>query len=320
MPATATRSAEARAPLLVHGLKPERIRQEWRDQYDLHVLENARSVEDFLAGIGQQIEVIVSDGGVIPPALLQRMPRLRLVACFSTGYAGIDTAILRQRGIALTTAAGVNAHDVADHACALLLAAWHGLVRADSAMRRGCWREAAPPRHSLRGRHLGIVGFGRIGAAIAARMVAHEVSIAWYGPNAKADVPYLRMEDVASLAAASDILVVASRAAPQNRHQIGEAELVALGPAGMLVNVSRGMLVDEDALIRCLKDGRLGGAALDVFEDEPTPAERWRGVPNVLLTPHIAGYTREAGPAMMARLEENVRRHFAREPLLTPAW
>jgi len=151
-------------------------------------------------------------------------------------------------------------------------------------------------------------------------MAAHEMLIAWHGPNPKPDVPYPRTADIQSLAGMSDILVVASRALPENRRQVGEAELTALGPEGMLVNVSRGMLVDEDALIRCLRDGRLGAAALDVFEEEPTPAARWRGVPNVLLTPHIAGYTREAGPDMMARLAENVRRYYAREPLLTPAW
>jgi lactate dehydrogenase-like 2-hydroxyacid dehydrogenase len=169
-----------------------------------------------------------------------------------------------------------------------------------------------PARRSLRGCHLGIVGFGRIGAAIASRMAAHQMSIAWHGPNAKPEVTVPRVDDIRTLAEASDILVVASRAMPENRHQIGEAELLALGPEGMLVNVSRGMLVDEDALIRCLKEGRLGAAALDVFENEPTPPDRWRG--------HIGGYTHEAGPAMVWRLEENVRRYFAREPLLTPEW
>lgn len=306
--------------MLVHGRPLERLRSEWRDLYEIHTVSDFAGSAALLAGVGQQIEVIVSDGSAIPELLLREMPRLKLVACFSTGYAGIDTAILRARGIALTTAAGVNAHDVADHACALMLAMWSGVLQADSGMRLGYWRESLKPRPSLRGRRLGIVGLGRIGAAIAQRMAAHEMLIAWHGPNPKPDVPYPRAADIRSLAQMSDILVVASRALPENRRQIGENELAALGPEGMLVNVSRGMLVDEDALIRCLKDGRLGAAALDVFEEEPTPSARWRGVPNVLLTPHIAGYTREAGPDMMARLAENVRRHYAREPLLTPAW
>ncbi len=306
--------------MLVHGRPLERLRSEWRDRYEVHTVSDFAASAALLAGVGQQIEVIVTDGSAIPELLLREMPRLKLVACFSTGYAEIDTAILRARGIALTTAAGVNAHDVADHACALILAMWSGVLQADSGMRLGFWRESLKPRPSLRGRRLGIVGLGRTGAAIAQRMAAHEMLIAWHGPNPKPDVPYPRTADIQSLAGMSDILVVASRALPENRRQVGEAELTALGPEGMLVNVSRGMLVDEDALIRCLRDGRLGAAALDVFEEEPTPAARWRGVPNVLLTPHIAGYTREAGPDMMARLAENVRRYYAREPLLTPAW
>jgi lactate dehydrogenase-like 2-hydroxyacid dehydrogenase len=310
----------SKPPLLVHGRELEGRRAVWADRYDVHTLSDHAGCAALLAGVGQQIEVIVSDGGAIPELLLREMPRLKLVACFSTGYAGINTTILRARGIALTTAAGVNAHDVADHACALILATWSGVLQADSAMRLGYWRENLKARPSLRGRRLGIVGLGRIGAAIAQRMAAHEMHIAWHGPNPKPDVPYPRSADIRSLAQASDILVVASRALPENRRQIGEDELTALGPEGLLVNVSRGMLVDEDALIRCLKDGRLGAAALDVFEEEPTPAARWRGVPNVLLTPHIAGYSREAGPDMMARLAENVRRYYAREPLLTPAW
>ena len=262
----------------------------------------------------------MSDGTPIPGAVLGNMPNLRLVACFSTGYEGIDTAALRARGISLTTAAGVNAHDVADHAVALMLAGWNGILESNTDLRAGRWRAARAPRRSLRGRRAGIVGFGRIGSAIAARLAPHELSIAWYGPAPKPHVPYPRTADLRSLAQASDVLFVASRATESNRHLIDALIIDSLGPQGLLVNVSRGVLVDEDALIASLKAGRLGGAALDVFEDEPTPAERWRDVPNVVLTPHIAGYTQEAGPAMMERLAENVRRHFAREPLLTPAW
>src|SRR5690349_310743 len=319
MPATVSDSP-LKPHLLVHGRPLERLRNDWCDLYEVHTLADFAGSAELLAGIGQQIEVIVTDGSAIPEPLLRGLPKLQLVACFSTGYAEIDTAILRERGIRLTTAAGVNAHDVADHACALILGTWSGLLQADAGMQHGYWRDTLRPRRSLRGQRLGIVGFGRIGSAIAQRMAAHELTIAWHGPRDKADVPYPRYAEIRNLAEVSDILVVASLAVPENRRQIGEAELTALGPEGLLVNVSRGMLVDEDALIKCLKDGRLGAAALDVFEQEPTPAARWRGVPNVLLTPHIAGYTREAGPDMMARLAENVRRHYAREPLLTPAW
>jgi lactate dehydrogenase-like 2-hydroxyacid dehydrogenase len=248
------------------------------------------------------------------------MPRLRLVACFSTGYEGIDVQLLQARGIALTTAAGINAHDVADHALALLLAGWSGVVEAHANVSAGRWRNGLPIRRSLRGRNIGIVGFGRIGSAIASRLAPHEVAIAWSGPNAKPAVPYPRCTSVLELAGRSDVLILSSRATPDGRHLVGRPELDALGAEGLLVNVSRGVLVDEQALVEALRDGRLGGAALDVLAEEPPDSARWRDVPRLVLTPHIAGYTRDAGPAMFDRLKENVRRYFAGEPLLTPVW
>lgn len=307
-------------PLLVQGAHLERLRTDWQDAYDVRLLRDFPDVESFLRGIGAEIEVVVSDGHGPDAQLLAALPRLRLVACFSTGHEGIDTTVLRSRGIALTTAAGVNAHDVADHALALALGAWHGLTAANEAIRSGRWREGAPPRRSLRGRRAGILGFGRIGQAIAARLVPHGIEVEWHGPRPKPEVPHRYRASLLDLARDSDILFVCSRADAANRHVVDETVLAALGSQGVLVNVSRGSLVDEDALIRCLRGGRLGGASLDVFEHEPTDAARWADVPRVLLTPHIAGYTQEAGPAMFERLRENVRRHFAKEPLLTPAW
>ena len=306
--------------LLISESLLRRLGPEWQDVYEMHPMPGPEGVEELLAGPARLTEVIVSDGSAIPPELLQQMPALRLVACFSTGYGLIDTSVLRARGIALTTAAGVNAHDVADHATALILASWSGLLRAHSAVQSGSWRSGLPPRHSLSGRRVGILGFGRIGAALARRMAAHDVSVKWHGPHPKPDVPYDRARTVVELAAESDVLVVTCRDSPENLHVIDGVVLDALGPEGLLVNVSRGSLIDEDALIARLRDGRLGGAALDVFESEPASADRWKDIPRILLSPHIAGYTVEAGPAMLSRLAENVRRHFAAEPLLTPAW
>jgi hydroxypyruvate reductase len=320
MPALGTDSGRSLPKVLIHGAHLERLRRDWAGRYEFHLLRDFADLHSFLNGVGADIEVIISDGNAIPAQLLAEMPRLRLVACFSTGYLGIDTAALRARGIALTTAAGVNAHDVADHATALALGVWHGLVLADASVRAGQWRDALQPRRSLRGRNAGIVGLGRIGSAIAARAVALGLSVEWYGPNAKLAVPYARIASLTELAARADILFVSGRATEETRHLVGERELEALGREGILVSVSRGSLVDEDALIRCLRDGRLGGAGLDVFEEEPTPPSRWLDVPGLTLSPHIGGYTREAGPAMMERLAENVRRYFAGEPLLTPAW
>jgi phosphoglycerate dehydrogenase-like enzyme len=264
------------------------------------------------------IEVLVCGGDGLDRRLVESLPRLKLVACFTTGYAGIDVAYLRSRGIALTTAAGVNAHDVADHAIALMLAWWHGIVRADRAVRAGQWREGLGPRPSLRGKRAGVVGLGRIGLAIAHRAEALGMSVHWWGPRAKPAASYTRAASLLELARDSDVLLVASRALPTNVGQIDREVLAALGPGGLLVNVSRGSLVDEPALIEALRTGAIAGAALDVFAHEPTDAHVLIALENVVVTPHIAGYTSDAGVAMFGQLRENIRRYFAGEPLLTP--
>lgn len=165
---------------------------------------------------------------------------------------------------------------------------------------------------------MGIIGLGRIGLQIASRAEALELSVSWWGPREKPGTRYARAENLIALARSSDILVVAIRATRANAGEIGSEVLAALGPSGLLVNVSRGFVVDEAALVRALKLGMIAGAALDVFSQEPTPAAPWSRLENVVLSPHIAGYTEEAGVAMFGQLRENIRRYFAGEPLLTP--
>ena len=290
-------------------------REAWDDGYDL---TGPEAVSAGVPSLIARIEVIVTDGDSLDLHLVDALPNLRLVACFSTGYAGIDLGRLRARGITLTTAAAVNAHDVADHAIALTLAWWHGIPTADRTVRSGQWRNSLPPRPSLRGRRIGIVGLGRIGLEIAHRAAALDLKVNWWGPREKPSVRYTRAPDLMALARDSDILVVAMRATPANAGAISREVLAQLGPKGLLVNVSRGFLVDEPALIRALESGTLAGAALDVFAEEPTDARVWARFDNVLLTPHIAGYTQEAGTALFAQLRENLRRYFAGLPLMTP--
>jgi hydroxypyruvate reductase len=291
-------------------------RGDWDDGYELV------GPDEIAAGLPPQlaarIEVIVTGGGALDAKLVEALPKLKLVACFSTGYEGIDLAHLRSRGVTLTSAGGVNAHDVADHAIALMLAWWHGIPAADRAVREGKWREALAPRPSLRGKRAGVLGLGRVGLQIARRAEALGLTVSWWGPRDKAGAPYPRAESVLALARDSDILFVASRAIEANTHQVNAEVLAALGREGLVVNVSRGFLVDEPALIQALEVRTIAGAALDVFAHEPIDTQTWSGLSNVVLSPHLAGYTREAGVDMFAQLRENIRRHFAGEPLLTP--
>ena len=251
--------------------------------------------------------------------LIESLPNLQLIACFTSGYDRIDVAWCRARGLAVTHAPGVNHEDVADHALGLILAARRQIAAGDRALRAGGWTvDAKTITPSLNGQRLGVVGLGHIGEAVARRAEVLRMAVKWWGPRDKA-AAWPRAGSLLELARDSDILVVACKADDGNVGLISQEVIEALGPDGLLVNVARGQLVDEAALIAALKDGRLGQAALDVFEDEPTDAARWAGVPNTVLTPHTGGATTEAVQGMLRLLMQNLEAAFAGEPLKTPA-
>jgi len=266
------------------------------------------------------IEAMVIAGEFpVDKALAEGLPKLGLIACFTAGYDGVDLAWARGRGLKVSHSPGVNSEDTADHAMGLILAAWRRIAEGDRIVRAGGWRPNEKLiTQSLKGRRLGIVGLGGIGVALAERAQAFGLEVAWWGPRDKPDAPWPRIESLTDLAKGSDILAVTARANDETRGLITRQVIEAVGPEGLLVNVSRGQLVDEDALIAALKDGRLGMAALDVYQTEPTPAERWRDVPNVVLTPHTGGATAAAVPRMIALTRENLRRFFAGEDVTNP--
>ena len=251
--------------------------------------------------------------------LIESLPNLQLIACFTSGYDRIDVAWCRARGLAVTHAPGVNHEDVADHALGLILAARRQIAAGDRALRAGGWTvDAKTITPSLNGQRLGVVGLGHIGEAVARRAEVLRMAVKWWGPRDKA-AAWPRAGSLLELARDSDILVVACKADDDNVGLISQEVIEALGPDGLLVNVARGQLVDEAALIAALKDGRLGQAALDVFEDEPTDPARWADAPNTVLTPHTGGATTEAVQGMLRLLMQNLEAAFAGEPLKTPA-
>jgi lactate dehydrogenase-like 2-hydroxyacid dehydrogenase len=266
------------------------------------------------------VRAIVHAGEVpLSPEFLASLPTLGLIANVSVGYDGVDVPWCRARGVEVTHAKGLNADDVADHALGLLIDGWRNIAAGDRVVREGRWRDddRMRPRPSLKGRKVGIVGLGAIGEAMARRVEALGMSVAWWGPNPK-PAAWPRAESLLALARDSDILVVCARAETANRGLISAEVIEAVGPQGMIVNVARGQLIDEDALIAALKAGRLGRAGLDVFAEEPTPAARWVDVPNTVLTPHTAGGTTDSIPRMVAQALENVRLHLAGEPVMSP--
>lgn len=288
--------------------------------YVVHRLWDYPDRMAFLEGPGQSIRAIVHAGEMaLSRDMLAEMPRLGLIACVSVGYDGVDVPWCKAHGVAVTHSTGLNAADVADHAVGLVLAAWRGIVEGDQRLRAGRWSHAErmAPRHGLRGRKAGIVGLGHIGEAVAHRLSAFDMKVAWWAPRPK-ETDYPRAESLMALARESDVLIVCARPDDTNRHLINKAVIEAVGPQGLIVNIARGSLIDEDALIAALQSGALGMAALDVFEAEPTPAARWADVPRAVLTPHTAGATLDSIPAMVSLTLENLRRYFHGEPLATP--
>ncbi len=231
--------------------------------------------------------------------LLNRLPGLRIISCLGAGTEGIDVAAVAARGVSIATTAAVLAGDVADVAIGLMIAAARDLVGAASHAREGRWRQAKYPLgRSLGGARIGIFGLGNIGRAVAMRAAGFDMDVA-YGARRKVEgAPWLHVPDVIELARRSEILVLCCPGGEGTRHLVGREVLAALGSSGILINVSRGTVVDEDALVAALDEGMISSAGLDVCENEPEPSPSLVNHPRVTLLPHIGSATVETRARM----------------------
>jgi lactate dehydrogenase-like 2-hydroxyacid dehydrogenase len=280
--------------------------------------KDAAEREAFLADVAPTLRAAVVLGSAGLPAPLAAFPALGAICCLGAGYDGVDLAGAKARGVAVANTPGANAEDVADVALGLLLSVARGVASGDRLIRAGAWTglgAGGPPPRAVSDLKVGIVGLGAIGVATAVRVAAFGCDIRWTGPRPKPDAPYPYEPDLSALAAWADVLILALRPDPGTEKMIDAGVLAALGPDGYVINVARGSVVDEDALIDALKAGRIAGAGLDVFETEPTPAARWADVPNVTLTPHIAGGTRASILRMVQMTVQNLDAHFAGAPI-----
>jgi hydroxypyruvate reductase len=251
--------------------------------------------------------------------LIAQLPALEVISVMGVGYDGIDVAAAKARGVLVTHTPAVLNDDVADLAIALMLAWARQIPRADRFVRAGEWPKGPLPLgRKLSGARLGLVGMGRIGQAIAQRAAAFGMTIAYTARSAKRELPHAYLPSAAALAAQSDFLVVITPGGAGTRHLIDAAVLTALGPQGCLVNVARGSVVDEAALIAALSAGEIAGAALDVFENEPTVPQALREMDNVVLTPHIGSATAQTRRAMAALAFDNLDARLSGKPALTP--
>jgi lactate dehydrogenase-like 2-hydroxyacid dehydrogenase len=283
-------------------------------RYTIHRLHEAADKDALLASIGDKIRGIA--GGKVGPALMDKLPKLEIIANFGVGYDSIDTAAAKARNVRVTNTPDVLNDAVAELAIGLMIALARRIPQADQFVRQGRWLLGAYPFQSeLNGKTVGILGLGRIGKQIAVRAQAMKMRVVYHGRRRQPDEPYVFYDSLIEMARAVDWLVVIAPATPHTEKIVSREVLEALGPQGGLVNMARGSLVDEAALVDLLQSNGLGGAALDVFDKEPQVPAALLALDNVVLSPHQGSATRQTRDKMGALLVANLDAHFAGEPL-----
>ena len=300
------------------------ITSEMRDRLDGRLeVHDAHRIDDmasFLGGKGNTVRYVLTDGHYgVPGDWMDAMPHLALISNYGVGYDAIDVDLSVSRGILVTHTPQVLNDEVATTALMLMLASYRNLLASDAYVRAGRWPEEGHMRlsRSVDNRRVGILGLGRIGLALARKLEPFHAEIAYHNRTPR-DVPYRYYDDLAEMAAACEVLFVVTPGGADTRGIVNRSVLDALGPEGLLVNVSRGSVVDEPALVAALQDGSLGAAGLDVFAEEPHVPEALFTMPNVVLTPHIGSATVETRRAMGNLVVDNLLQHLADGRVISP--
>lgn len=287
--------------------------------FTCHHVWQAPDGAKMIAEAGPRVRGMACGGhGPVGPALLDKLPKLEIVSSFGVGYDGVDVNACKARKVRVANTPDVLTGDVADLAVALMIATLRRLAEGDRFVRSGQWLKGAQPlTEKVGGKTVGIVGMGRIGQAIAKRCVACDTSVVYHGPRKK-DVPYRYYPDLVAMAKDCQVIIVACPGGEATKNLVNAKVIEALGKKGYLVNISRGSVVEEPALVKALVEGRLAGAGLDVFADEPKVPEALFKLDNVVLEPHVGSATTETRKAMADLVVNNLVEHFAGRKLLTP--
>ncbi len=291
-----------------------------RERFTLHALWEAPDRERMLAELGPRVRGMAAGAAApVTAAVMDALPNLEIVASFGVGYDHVDAMEAGRRGILVTNTPDVLTDEVADLAVGLLIATVRQLPQSDRYLRAGRWLEKPYPlTATLRGRRVGIVGLGRIGKAIARRLEAFGLEIAYHGRRAQEDVPYPFHASLVDMARAVDVLMVVTPGGPETRHLVDAAVLSALGPDGILINVARGTVVDERALIEALASRTILTAGLDVFDDEPNVPAELVAMDHVVLLPHVGSASVHTRNAMGQLVVDNLASWFEGRGPLTP--
>lgn len=288
------------------------------ERYTVHRLWEATDRDALLAQIGPKVRGVANGKGV-DAGLMEKLPKLEIIANFGVGYDNIDVKAAKARNIRVTNTPNVLNDAVAELTIGLMVALARRLPQSDQFVRQGNWLKGSfPLLTELNGKTLGILGLGRIGKEIAMRAQAMKMRVVYHGRRKQADEPFVYYSDLAEMARDADWLVLIAPGGKATEKIVSRPVLEALGPQGFLVNMARGTLVDEAAMVELLQSKRLGGAALDVFEKEPQVPEALFALDNVVLSPHQGSATHQTRNKMGQMVVDNLDAWFAGEPLLSP--
>ncbi|MET3838991.1 2-hydroxyacid dehydrogenase [Bradyrhizobium sp. OAE829] len=306
--------------VLVYSRFPKALMVRIGERYELLDAAGKPPNETFSAEQLSNIRAMITAGGTpLRADVMDSMPALAAIVCYGTGYDGVDLAVVAKRNIVLGHSPGANAASVADIAVTLMLAATRRLLVADDYVRSGSWSGAKPspmmrPQAGMLGRKIGIYGMGEIGRKIAARVAAFETEVGYFS-RSQHDVPYQYFPTLEALAEWCSVLVIAVRAGSDTHHVVDANILNKLGKDGYVINIARGSVIDQRALIEALTDQTIAGAGLDVYAREPHAPDALTALPNVVLSPHIGGHTLESHVAMQDCVMANLEAYFAGKSL-----
>ena len=305
--------------LVIHHLSSEH-QAVLAERFDMtYAPDDAAARAAAIASRGSTFRAVLTIGvHGVSAAEMAAMPALELICCLGAGYEMVDLPAARARGIVVANGQGTNDDCVADHAFGLLIAAVRGFHRLDRLCREGVWRLSIPQPPNVSGKRLGILGMGAIGEKIARRAAGFDMPIGYHNRQPKAGSSHRYFDSVEALATWSDVLLCAAPGGPATRHLVSTRVLDALGPQGFLVNIGRGSVVDTEALAVALREGRIAGAGLDVYESEPARPEPLVGLDNLIITPHVAGWSPEATQASFDRFLANADGHFSGRGVVSP--
>lgn len=299
---------------------PPRITERLGNRYEVLRFWEAENANELIEERGSEVRAVLTMGhGKVDAVMIDKLTNLEMISVMGVGYDGVDVRHALSKGAPTTNTPGVLSAEVANLAIGLVLSVTREIPKADAYVRDGRWLKAdLPLNRTIVGRPIGVVALGGIGLAVADRLTALGAHVTWTGPRPKPDATYPYEPDIARLAAQSDGLVLCCPGGPETRHLVNRKVLNELGPDGWIVNVARGSVIDEEALVESLMAKRIWGAGLDVFEAEPKVPSALFDLDNVVLQPHQASATVATRNAMADLAVENLDLHFAGKPLKTP--